>query len=437
MIKKYTITKEKYLDLYPSPYAMRSDMRIREGNSFHFGRSSWPELPVYTLKRWSTRNIGASSALDNSKFGFYEILDLANLHEYRFLYLPHEYVKVEEVPGIVESLKPVLDKFMPGRWMTVMAAESDIEAGSEYLYLYYPEFTISNSLGETHIIRDMVVQLTFNEAGIKPELKGKRFSFTKQELGLGYSHSHLHVSQAQSTAFSTFCLGDSSHLKQYLNKLSKGCTPDQFEVLLVQIEQFLIWESIEGRPYISISTMFTNSVAITDPRLTQNVRIGLAAKFMEKLTPDLLFSLDDYHYVLNPGNKAKELFEIEKEVTKQAFVDGVLAFDKLYDFDTENGTYEADANRFRGQTLPAQVRSANFLPILSELKIAPHLYENAALAQRASVIKRLGQQDLLAIFNTVNELLTNSQKLNGQNSISEESNNTNHTKAAVASNATA
>lgn len=438
MIKKYSITKEKYLELYPTPYFMRSDFRIREGTSFNLGSSSFPDKKSYKLKRWTPGQISASSVLNRSRLGFYEFTELQALHEYRWLYLPEEYLTIEETPGPIEVLKPVLDKFMSGRYLIAPAHDSG-GGESEYLYLYYPEFTITNTLGESHLIKDMVVRLTFTENGLKPILQGKRFSFTKQELGLGYTHSHLHTSQAGASNFDTFCLGDSSVFKEYIRSLEGACTTIQFEMLLMQIEEYLVWESIEGRPYISISKFFMNESTDTLSTISSPNKTLIAKKFIENLKPSMLFLIDDVTYALNPGTKAAELFELEMQITDQAFKDQVIAMNQLYDFDIESNTYEASSNRWDNQLLPSRALTTgeSYPPILEAFKITPSLYETKKLERRSTLIKRLGQTDLTGIFIIVNELLTKGQKFNGQNSVAEASKDISNREATVTGDSTA
>ncbi len=304
------------------------------------------------------------------------------------------------------------------------------------LYLYYPEITISNSIGEKHTMKDMVVRLYLNPTGVEPDMQGKRFSYTKKELRCRYTHSHLDQGLEESDDFGHFCLGGDSTLRKYLAKIQTSCTLDQFELLLVQIEQYLAWESIEGKPYISISRLFTAETVSTPSYLDSNLTDKVAREFIEHLTPEHLFQVNEYQYILNSGLNGDKVFQLEKDVIDRLFRENVIKLAQLYDYDVETRTYlgaPADTGR---SSLPPALSSSLTKPVRDAFKITPSIYELEAPTQRTSVIKRLGTNDLNKIFVLINEYLTYSHKLNGQDDIIAKGEDINNTKTTITDNST-
>lgn len=430
MIKKYSITREALLDIYPTLPAFRNDLTLLGCINAQADSVNFPTKSVYQLTK---KREDIPSSFMCSKIGIYEIEDFKSCHSYYNVLLPYYALTVEETEGVYEKIIPVLNKFMLGRYFITTNPSNNSQ---QHLYLYYPEITISNTLNESHVMKDMVIRLTMTEAGLLTVLEGKRFSFTKQELYYGYSHSHLHTRGDEKEAFNAFCIGDSSSLRKYFYGL-KVCDADKFELLLVQIEQFLSWESIEGKPYISISNFFTNNIgAGTTTNISQENIAILAGMMLRRLTPELLFQVDDYTYIVDPGFNEETFLNLERIVTQQAIEEKLLDTAQLYDYDLSTNTFVNANNQWSNRVLPTSVNTQFNQPIRTVFEIKPHLYETNALKPLATTIKRLGIQDQLALYNKVNELLIFSHKLNGQDNISTESENSDNSEIAVTDNST-
>lgn len=136
------------------------------------------------------------------------------------------------------------------------------------IIIHYPDIQISNGT-ITHNIRDLFVhtQISFNdnlELICKPP-GGFRTTYSYVEWFQGYDHSHLRTKDAArnkpDTFFqgSFFCLGANTDLENILNNVFLSheyvFNTDVFEGFLYAIDDAVEWESLEGGPYIRISTL--------------------------------------------------------------------------------------------------------------------------------------------------------------------------------------
>lgn len=173
--------------------------------------------------------------------GPFSMVLASNIRNSQRFMIPKEIIKNKRIPYAKDSFKPVLDRMMgPGNYY-------DDSNDTGYLYLRYPQLTITNSLGIVHNIEDLVVIINFDYIrGKLTGLSGRRWAWTKEELHYGYSHSHLSTSIGR---FQDFCQGGNSIFAKFMAGMNKTNTPEEFELFLAQLKEYLSWESVEGRPY--------------------------------------------------------------------------------------------------------------------------------------------------------------------------------------------
>lgn len=134
------------------------------------------------------------------------------------------------------------------------------------IIIHYPELKVTNKLNKSVHITDMYVKFRINQQGdiTKRGLEGRRGSFTELQLEKNYSHSHLPSSAT--TGFTNFCLGNGTDItmsmmmlyEQILNK-NKEEVPNVFNLFLLNLKAYLQYESLEGGPYIRMSTLTDNA----------------------------------------------------------------------------------------------------------------------------------------------------------------------------------
>lgn len=236
-----------------------------------------------------------------SKVGPYSTVKLQG--GYNKFIIPTDKIVRRVVVGGVDRYKEVLDRLMPGRWYQQ----------ADKLYLYYPEITLTNSLGMKHTIYDLVISSYVFNRGELQGLEGKRYSFSTSELLSGYCHSHLcrfsldGDEETDGSNFTDFCTGGGSNFANLIGSMDKTNTLKEFEMFLIQLEQYLSWESLEGKPYIGIldiGSAKSNGYGIE----LESAPLIKASKFMLKLLcdtpePECLARVTEYYLIdisLNP-----------------------------------------------------------------------------------------------------------------------------------------
>lgn len=130
--------------------------------------------------------------------------------------------------------------------------------------VYIPEFTITNSYGKKHVIRDMYVRFSLHyDFKLEYGLYGARSTLTQYEYAANYQHSHLPRTINQ--AFNSFCLG-AGEIGQVMTLLRNEYSEVNFTLFCLHIKNYLQWESIEGVPYNRMSNIL--------PRGTRPRHIG-------------------------------------------------------------------------------------------------------------------------------------------------------------------
>jgi hypothetical protein len=157
--------------------------------------------------------------------------------------------------------------------------DEDDEDSEEYfyrdcikVYVYFPKVVIKNSKGQEHTIYDLYTRFLvsdINEHDYKKcdiEFQGYRSSYTLKELRHGYIHSHLCNGSRE---FSNFCTGGGdSQFTIILNELMLQPTEDNWLLVLMSLENFVSWESVEGGPYFRMEGLtLENSSSVSEQAL--------------------------------------------------------------------------------------------------------------------------------------------------------------------------
>ncbi len=127
--------------------------------------------------------------------------------------------------------------------------------------IHYPEILITNKLNHKLKIYDLFVSFYIDQSGmIKNYIEGQRSSFTPLQLEKGYVHSHLPSSGFNKN---TFCLGTGTDIltakMMFQNAVAnKSSVVDFFQLFLMNLNNFVAYESLEGGPYIRISQLTEN-----------------------------------------------------------------------------------------------------------------------------------------------------------------------------------
>lgn len=166
------------------------------------------------------------------------------------------------------------------------------------IIVHFPELTITNERGRTHLIRDMYARVVLSPNGkLYSGPQFHRATFTHAECKNNYLHSHVRTIRFDHlTEWQGGCLG-SGPIRDTISRLSIGFSWEDWTLFAVQLDQYVHVESLEGGPYHRMETIGTNngrwreqSDIIRFPRLSlplsfsvSNVRVP---RFSENFTKE-------------------------------------------------------------------------------------------------------------------------------------------------------
>lgn len=166
---------------------------------------------------------------------------------------------MELLPLVASVIGETMDNYVGRhRW----SLDKQPGVSGVYLTIDYPKpFEITNSDGDLHTIEGLRVLVPFERDGREDRIKvkgnyiyGYRSHISVPELQCSHRHSHLPSQNYDSPDYvNDFCLGDGGGpIKMAMMECNMDFDTLKFEVLLLQIERFIAWESIEGGPYCHI-----------------------------------------------------------------------------------------------------------------------------------------------------------------------------------------
>ena len=177
----------------------------------------------------------------------------------------------------------------------------------------YPEFNITNSRGESHKIKDLLVihPLYFNGEGdltiTRP--KGGRLSKTYKEVVSNYQQSHLPGHESWTSKpfeVSEFCIGGDTDVSLMVSEFAAGIEMERLELYLFCIDSMVVWESLEGVPY-----RYINSIHNSDSLKVYSYNSVQANKLVRKIISDKIpldvdFYVKENRYRIATNKKASD-----------------------------------------------------------------------------------------------------------------------------------
>jgi hypothetical protein len=189
-----------------------------------------------------------------------------------------------------------------------------------YFKVLYPKFTITNSQGRSHEIRDLFVFHSFKwtNGSIHPyKLEGGRFSKTDLEVSSSYQQSHLgsHSGWRDNPFYcSYFCVGSETDVSLMMAEFEVQMDYDRYELFLFCVDSMITWESLEGVPFIRMEVVKnanSNRVMSSSERFENAVINHI---MVEKIPLDVDFYVADNLYKIHPNLRASDF--IKKIVLK-------------------------------------------------------------------------------------------------------------------------
>lgn len=416
MIKKLVVSRNNLVKYYGRRIP-RLDFRLR------YDSCSWDDLYGSRLKTTEHLQIMLSDNLAvtfNSYEGnlqAYRVLRAFEGSQYDHLILPKDLIETIELPGTLELLPKVLDSMFPGRYWLRDRGSNRVD-----LYLLFPEIEIQNTPGGKHKIKNLVVKVYLSDdcSLYSASLSGVRASMTREELAVNYQHSHL--SEANND-LSSFCTGGGSRFDTYLKACTtKSLTESEFALFLVQLEEYLKWESLEGKPHRMMSSIAAGSNSYPTQVDAISTVNRMTRYLLMKLTPELIQKTGS-GYMVNPGLNQAKWLEFETMM--------VAAGCTGYDYSTERGQWVNIAINSSRTSLPQWWSTSEGKSVQAALKLSPSVISGDIAVEDKSIIKRVSPETFKQVIIKLLELLNKHTKVtnNEQSDVNRESESNHNTEA--------
>lgn len=262
----------------------------------------------------------------------------------------------DDLSQFVTELQKVVEEVYPGNWDITINSSShnSIRDCTIRLIIKIGDVTIRNSRGSMHRIRDLYVKIIFavdaNE-GIKMlyGLSGFRATITNEEYAAGYIHSHIRRGRY---LMHQFCLGNNS---SSMGVLMKAATQYHFNYpkgwkdkkrkeqwfgyvtsVLLELKSFVEWESLEGVPYISMTSVPSSRYKFqsTSP---QSIRCHAENEFSRYILPNIGKLIKSKEIAVFLDNQAMHPVTIKFSEVFEKRLDKVIP---LKSVTLENGTVQ-------------------------------------------------------------------------------------------------
>ena len=234
----------------------------------------------------------------------------------------------------LSNLKTYITKIL-GRLYSPEKFSCELQDNHVVAMIHFPEIVIKNSAGLEHIIRDLYVRITFNAEGLMSSPKIARTTFISKECisDAFYIHSHLSHSAAGKWSAS-FCYGPTI-IYELLQDLQQGKI-EKLSRFLIQFEDVLAWESLEGGPHKQLATHTT----LYSSGITSQPRPRIPGQLKSSIIEHLLLKISsgEYENILEASSKGTLQFKEKWLHTEldEALLSSDYGKNFLYEFDPIN-----------------------------------------------------------------------------------------------------
>lgn len=150
----------------------------------------------------------------------------------------------EETLAQIEQITNLLGMYYPEKY--------DIDIPNKTVILHWDKVEIGNSQGATHTMYDFYIRLRFNGDFTKlTEMSGLRATFTLKEYWNNNPYTFSHLATSRFGEWSGLCLGSTPLADMYAILKTPEFSLLVLEAFLLQLNEYVRWESLEGGPYRS------------------------------------------------------------------------------------------------------------------------------------------------------------------------------------------
>lgn len=172
--------------------------------------------------------------------------------------------------------------------------EEHVDFQGRDVFVYFPEVTISNSVEQSHVMRDIYLYFIIRDTYVSLNAI-KRTTYTEKEIRNNYLFSHCSSSYNPTDwTVNSFCFGstDVADLRESVRYNGRKAVFKNLYFFLEAIKEYLSWESLEGVPYRNIENVIRD-VAKYKPAYTPRVNNWPA------LYEECINNIDSFEYSFN------------------------------------------------------------------------------------------------------------------------------------------
>lgn len=227
--------------------------------------------------------------------------------------------KYEEIASSrIAQIEAAAEGYYPDRWDFVKLDKSGYEAVKEQiaahmqardtedvdecavathsiyrLTIHFPSITITNSRGNSHVVKDVYIMLNFDyKLKLSEGLKGYRGTKTIREYMHMYNHSH---GERASRGIVAFCLGSTPFETIVTTARTSNFDIVVYELILQNLLDYLSWESEEGGPYVRMASL-------ANPASSSATPPEIASAELVRITQGVIANREPLRYSIRMAN---------------------------------------------------------------------------------------------------------------------------------------
>lgn len=185
--------------------------------------------------------------------------------------------------------------------------EQFVDAQDNHIIVHFPEITISNSIEQSHIMRDVYLsfEIGYTRIHLKRLLRG---TLTDVEIRNQYTFSHSNNYDNVFEWSTSFCFGKTAiaDLKDSLN--NKISVVKNLRFFLEAVKEYLSWESLEGTPFRRIDEVVCDKdlwLPIYNSDYDLKDAVNKVLNTIENFVYDIEHYDNEYHILLKSSSVEK------------------------------------------------------------------------------------------------------------------------------------
>lgn len=239
----------------------------------------------------------------------------------------------------------------------------------ESIYILFEETEMTNSNGDTHVVRDLLMRLSLLTDHIETRgigiynICGTRLTMTKEEITSNYLHSHLtshNIVGSDRVPFLSFCTG-SGEINDYINNFNSSKTKANLQSLLLQLYTLVSWESLEGTPYNYIRDIRFQDSSGSGSGELRPISSNNSSSFVNKVITTFEKAPDCFEFKVSPKDPTDLIVDItelgHKTLIEQSNLQEYLVAEyqgRQYRYQDVVNRVALDRGTWRPRSIPTQ-----------------------------------------------------------------------------------